>query len=152
MTIYAGPTAGLVTGQPISGSFGLQHAGAVAAPAPITVIPPNMTQLEAYSRALVPLNINVTAVNGISTGVGDPCSALELMTNGNGVPACRGAPLPPSGGINDQQFAVGTAAPTFQENGPTQTNTDPQTLAPVSGAGTRREHHARCRLIQRITP
>jgi hypothetical protein len=135
MTIYSGPTAGLVTGQPISGDFGKQNSGSPPANN-LTSIPPAMTQLEAASRGIVPLNANVTSVNGISTGVGDPCSMLELMTNGNGVPACRGTPLPPSGGQNDQQFASGTAAPTFQENGPTPTNTDPQTLAPVSGAVT----------------
>ena len=61
---------------------------------------------------------------------------LELMGNGNGVPAMRGTSLAPSGGVNDQQFAAGYAAPTLQENGPTPTNTEPQPLGPVSGAVT----------------
>jgi hypothetical protein len=93
-----------------------------------------MPLLVAASLGLVPANQLVTSVNSISVGQGDPCSIAELMTNGNGPPTTRGAALPPSGGINDQQFAIGTAAPTFQENGPTTTNTDPQPLAPVSGA------------------
>jgi hypothetical protein len=134
MTIYQNPSTGLIVGQQLAPGFGVQNSGAVAPFPPLVQIPPAMTQLEAYSRGIVPININVSAVNGTSTGAGDPCSALELMSNGNGVPAMRGAPLAPSGGINDQQFAAGTAAPTFQENGPTPTNTDPQPLSPVSGA------------------
>jgi hypothetical protein len=134
MTIFQNPVTGPVVGQPIQPGFGVQNSGAQAVGAPLTTIPPNMTQLEAASRGIVPLNMNVTSVNGISTGQSDPCSMLELMSNGNGVPAMRGAALPPSGGINDQQFAAGYAAPTLQENGPTPTNTDPQPLSPVSGA------------------
>ena len=136
MSIFQNPVTGPVVGQPISPNFSQQFSGAQAVGAPVAVIPPAMTQLEAYSRGIMPINTNVTAVNGISTGQGDPCSALELITNGNGVPALRGAAPPPSGGINDQQFAAGTAAPTFIENGPTPTNTDPQPLSPVSGAVT----------------
>lgn len=133
MTIFSNPVTGPVLGQPISPNFALQYAG--GAPANVLVsIPPAMTQLEAASRGIVPVNINVSAINGISTGSNDPCSMLELLSNGNGSPALRGAPLPPSGGINDQQFVAGTAASTLQVNGPTQTNTEPQTSAPVSGA------------------
>ena len=135
MTIYSNPVSGLVTGQSISGDFGKQSSGAPPANN-LTSIPPAMTQLEAASRGIVPLNINVSAVNGISTGAGDPCSMLELLTNGNGVPACRGTSAPPSGAQNDEQFVVGTSAQTFLANGPTPTNTDPQTLSPVSGAVT----------------
>jgi hypothetical protein len=136
MTIFQNPVTGPVVGQPISPNFSQQFSGAQAAGAPLTTIPPAMTQLEALSRGVVPANMNVTSVNGISTGANDPCSMLELMTNGNGVPTMRGTALPPSGGQNDQQFAVGTSALTFQENGPTPTNCEPQTLSPVSGAVT----------------
>jgi hypothetical protein len=130
MSIISNPVTGPVTGQPIQ-----QFAG--GAPANnLTSIPPGMTQLEAASRAIIPININLAAVNGISTGAGDPCSMLELMTNGNGVPSCRGTSAPPSGAQNDEQFVVGTSAQTFLANGPTPTNTDPQTLSPVSGAVT----------------
>jgi hypothetical protein len=95
-----------------------------------------MTQLEAYSRGIVPANVNIAAVNGLSTGAGDPCSSLELMSNGNGQSTFRGTSAAPSGAINDEQFVVGTSAATFTSNGPTPTNTEPQTLGPVSGAVT----------------
>jgi hypothetical protein len=136
MSIIQNPVTGPVVGQPISPNFSQQFAGAQAVGAPLVQIPPTMTQLEAYSRGIVPANVNISAVNGLSTGTGDPCSALELMSNGNGPPTMRGAPAAPSGGLNDQQFVVGTSAATFASNGPTPTNTDPQPLAPVSGAVT----------------
>jgi hypothetical protein len=137
MSIISNPVTGPVTGQPIHPNFSQQFAG--GAPANnLTSIPAGMTQLEAASRAIIPININLAAVNGISTSVGnsDPCSMLEAMTNGNGLPTCRGTSAAPSGAINDEQFVVGTSAQTFQANGPTPTNTEPQPLGPVSAAIT----------------
>lgn len=135
MTLYSGPTQPTVTSGQISPNFGVQSGGAIpAAVNPVIAIPAGMTALEAAGRAIAPLNANVSTVNGLSVGAGDICSLSELLSGGNGTPSMRGAPLPPSGGLNDQQFTAGTSAQTLQVNGPTPTNTEPQTLGPVSGA------------------
>jgi hypothetical protein len=132
MTIY-GPNGGVVVGQPISPNFGAQNGASPAGGAAIA-LPAGMSMLEAMSRGILPRNAYVTSVNGASTGAGDNVSVDELMATGNGNQSMRGTPVPPSGGINDQQFTAGTSAVALQVNGPTQTNTEPQPLAPVSGA------------------
>jgi hypothetical protein len=133
MTIISNPVTGPVVGQPIQPGFGQQSAGSAPTNTAIA-IPAGMTALEAQGRSTLPTNCLVTSVNGVNVGPGDPCSVSELMTNGNGVTAMHGCSTPPSGGISDQQFASGTAAPTFIENGPTTTNNEPQPLGPVGGA------------------
>jgi hypothetical protein len=139
MTIYvSNPVTGPVVGQPISPQFAQQFAGALPTTAVGigfgVAVPANMSILEAAGRSILPRNQYVTTVNSISTGAGDNASIDELMSTGNGNQSMRGAPVPPSGGVNDQQFTDGTSAVALQVNGPTQTNTEPQPLAPVSGA------------------
>jgi hypothetical protein len=139
MTVFKS-TDGLVVGQPISPFFGAQN-GVQGAGAPVIQSPnasPNsgvqQPVVAAVATGSMPSNASVSTVNGVSVGPSDPCSINELQTNGNGVTAMHGSPAPPSGGVNDQQFAAGTTAPTFIENGPTTTNNEPQPLGPVSGA------------------
>ena len=132
MTVFKS-TDGVVVGQPMSPSFGAQN-GAQGAGAATIQLPAGMSILEAMSRGILPRNAYVANVNGVSTGAGDNVSVDELLATGNGNQSVRGAPLPPSGGINDQQFVSGTGAVAMSANGPTQTNTEPQPLAPVSGA------------------
>lgn len=131
MTLFKS-TDGVVAGQPISPAFGSQN-GAQGAGATAIQLPAGMSVLEAMSRGILPRNAYVATVNGISIGTGDNCTVDELLATGNGNQSMRGAPVPPSGGVNDQQFVAGTSAGTNSANGPTPINTEPQTLGPVSG-------------------
>ena len=87
MTIISNPVTGLVTGQPISGDFSKQFSGSPPANN-LTSIPPAMTQLEAASRAIVPLNINVSAVNSIGTGAGAPARCWNSWVTGTASRRC----------------------------------------------------------------
>jgi hypothetical protein len=163
MTIY-GPTGGVVVGQPISPYFGAQN-GASPAGGPITqqsttaptaggmqATGVQMSLLEACSRGLMPRNAYLASVAsvapsaGVSNTNGDALSVDEAMSSGNGAEECGGVAVNPNagtpiavttGGVNTQIFVEGIAnANGALSTGPTPTNTESVTGAPVPGSMT----------------
>lgn len=154
MTIY-GQTDGLVVGQPINPNFGAANgaqaptAGLISQPtqAPVTggmqATGVQMPLLEAVSRGLIPRNVMVNSVAGVSTGGLNPTPIDDLMSNGAGnqinagvaVAGVAGNPVL-NGAIDQQQFVDGTGAVAQSANGPTPTGTESLTSGPVSGATT----------------
>jgi hypothetical protein len=151
MTIYvSNPVTGPVVGQPISPSFGVQFAGAL--PATLAGIgfgvaaPPNMPIIEALSRGVLPRNQNVSSVTGVSTGAQNPTPIADMCSNGCGNQVNCGVSVVPAvigggNGANDQQVfvgGIGITGPGFSSpnapisNGPTATNVETLTSAPVS--------------------
>jgi hypothetical protein len=138
MTIYGQPTSGNgVVGAQLHPNFSQQSSG--GAPAAVTVSPPgSMTILEAAARGVLPRNVSVSTVNSVSTGANNPVPVDDLACNGAGAQVNLG--VPPVGGANgaldQQQFVAGTLPNAQLANGPTPTNVDSLTSAPVSVATT----------------
>lgn len=141
MSIVSNPVTGVVLGQPISPSFGQQSAGSPVAAGNPVAVPAGMTMMEAISRGILPRNMNVSAVNGVSTGGQNPTPIDDLMSNGAGnqlnlgvaTAGIAGNPAT-NGAINQQQFVDGTSGPAQLSNGPTPTGVEALTSCPVSGA------------------
>jgi hypothetical protein len=163
MTIY-GPNGGVVVGQPISPNFGAQN-GASPAGGPVISQPTEapvvggmqatgvqMSVLEACSRGLLPRNALVASVAtvpvsvGVSILQGDSASVDELLSSGNGAQVSLGVAVPPNAstpnaattaGVNNQIFVEGIGnANDGLSTGPTPTNNESLTSAPVPGSVT----------------
>lgn len=138
MTLFKS-TDGVVAGQPMSPSFGAQN-GAQGAGAVGVQLPAGMPLLVAASLGLIPANCLVNTVNSVSPGgnpavIGsDPCSVMQLLSDGNGSETARGASTAPNGAINQQIFSDGFGGPAQVGNGSIPKNTSALTECPVSGA------------------
>jgi len=152
MTVFKS-TDGLVVGQPMSPFFGAQNgfqgAGAPVIPSPAASpnSGPQVTALASAANGSIPMNANVTSVNGVATGAatvigGDNASVAEMMSCGNGAPALTGAAIPGSAGnpvgngaINNQIFVDGiTSASAASATGPAATDVSSLTQVSMSGA------------------
>jgi hypothetical protein len=152
MTLY-GASDPQVCGQPMSPFFGQQqnvrYAGPPVIPSP-NASPnsgPQVTALASVSNGSMPMNANVTAVNGVNTaapgGIGtDNASVAEMLGSGNGVPACCGVAIgntngnpATNGAINSEKFVGGiVTAGAAIANGPTTIDNGSLTQVPMSGA------------------
>ncbi|HWX29586.1 MAG TPA: hypothetical protein VNZ53_19340 [Steroidobacteraceae bacterium] len=141
MTIY-GSNGGVVTGQPISPSFGAQN-GANGGTA-VLQLPTTMPILEAMSRGILPRNLYLGSVNGVSVGPNNPTALDDIMSNGAGNQVNAGVAVPNiaanpagNGAINNEIFVSGGSlggANAGLTNGPVPVNTETLTSCPVSGA------------------
>jgi hypothetical protein len=160
MTIYV--QQGPVVGQPMSPYFGAQNGlGATPVIQQPTTAPTaggmqatgvQMSTLEACSRGLMPRNAYVASVAGVAPSVGvsntngDALSIDEAMSNGNGAQVNLGVAVNPNaqtpvtvttGGVNNQVFVEGIAtANDSQSTGPTATNNETVTSAPMAASMT----------------
>jgi hypothetical protein len=152
MTVFKS-TDGLVVGQPISPFFGAQN-GIQGAGAPVIPSPaaspnsgPQVTALASVANGSLPMNANVTLVNGVATGAiagigGDNASVAEMLSSGNGAPSYNGVAIPGSAGnpvgngaINNQIFVDGiTTTNAALSTGPVSTDVSTLTQAPMTGA------------------
>jgi len=160
MTQY--PNQGVVVGQPMSPFFGAQQG---IGPAPIIEQPTSapvaggmqatgvqMSILEACSRGLIPRNALISTVSGVSVSAGisnvqgDGMTVDEGLSSGNGAQVSLGVAVAPNAanpnsittmGVNNQIFADGIAtANDGLSTGPTPTNTESVTSAPMPGSTT----------------
>jgi hypothetical protein len=162
MTVFKS-TDGVVVGQPMSPSFGVQNAPAAAAPViqqPTTAPTAGgmqatgvqMSLLEACSRGILPRNAQLATIAGqsvcagISALQGDGVSVDEALGSGNGMQVNLGVAVPPNAnnnvatatmGVNNQQFVDGNFnANDNQSSGPTPTDMESVVSAPLAGSTT----------------
>lgn len=162
MTVFKS-TDGVVVGQPMSPSFGVQNAPAAAAPViqqPTTAPTAGgmqatgvqMSLLEACSRGILPRNAQLATIAGqsVSAGIsslqGDGMSIDEGLASGNGAQVNLGVAVPPNAGnnvatttagINNQVFVDGNFnANDNQSSGPTPTDMESVVSAPLAGSTT----------------
>lgn len=156
MTLY-GASDPQVCGQPMSPFFGQQqnvrYAGPPVIPSP-NASPnsgPQVTALASVSNGSMPMNANVTSVNGVAPTAGasvanaigaDNASVAELLGSGNGVPCTPGVAIGntngnpvTNGAINSEKFVGGVfTANAALSVGPTPIDNASLTQVPVSGA------------------
>jgi hypothetical protein len=139
MTIYG--TQSAPTGAPIS-PFQGTSPGLPSGVAAIA-LPAGMSMLEAMSRGILPRNLDLGSVNGVSTGALNPTPLDDLSSNGAGNQVNAGVAVagisgnPATNGANNQESFVSGGgqggAPAGLSTGPVPVNVETLTSCPVSG-------------------